>query len=970
MNDAAIKGDPGNRVPLCTYRLQFNSQFAFSQARQITEYLHELGIEDCYASPLFQAGPDSTHGYDICSFAALNPAIGSEADFSKWCAALQEQDMGLLVDMVPNHMGNDLSNRWWLDVLEKGPNSRYAAFFDINWQPLKSDIYNKVLLPTLGDHYGKVLLNGELKLGFEEGKFVVAYYDKKFPVALHSYPALLRKILARATGLSGEKLDQARPFEKLIEIPGQWQLGTEDSYCKIAEFEGELAQWQKSSQSFREGLRQLLKELKGKPNDRSSFDGLDALIRQQFYRLAYWRVGPEEINYRRFFDVTSLVSLKMEREEVFNATHDYLFSLIQQGFITGLRIDHPDGLWDPSQYFQRLQSKYRSLTPNANDKSSSHSSRNRPERPFYVVAEKILSGDEPLPLDWAVEGTTGYDYLNCLNGIFVNTDNEPAFTLLYEEFTGIRESFEDLMYRSKKWILEHSLYSEWISLCYRLKRIAQASRDTQDFSVRQLQAAIGEIAATFPVYRTYVRDGIQALPLHEQGYVEEAFLKARKRNASVDPAVWSFFQDMLLLKPPPGFDPGGCIECREFVMKFQQLSGPLMAKGLEDTAFYNYNRLVSLNEVGGSPEHFGVSPEAFHEYNRMRAELWPHSLSATATHDTKRGEDLRARLNVLSELPEEWRATVLHWRHLNQDKVAMVAGQPAPHPNDEYLLYQTLVGAWDPKEDAKRFRNRVSAYMEKAMKEAKARTTWTDPNPEYEAAVKQFIERVLDEARNSEFLNHFKAFQQRVAFFGLFNSLSQTLLKITTPGVPDFYQGTELWDLSLVDPDNRRPVDYNLRQELLADLKSRMQKGPQADLARQLLHSAESGQVKMFLVHAALQARRQFRSVFEHGSYVPLTASGPQQSHVFAFHTSFQNQSVLVVVPRLICTLTGGNPQAPLGQETWNDTLLDLSSTAVETTWHNLLTGESLKAQEQQGRGVLRLADVFASFPVAILHQR
>lgn len=950
---------------MSTYRIQFHRQYSISAAAEIVPYLAELGIGDCYASPLFQAGPESTHGYDICCFGNLNPGIGTEEEFRKLCGALRERGMGVLLDMVPNHMGNDLTNHWWVDVLEKGPHSRYATYFDINWQPLKSDLYNKVLLPTLGDHYGKVLLKGEMRLGFEAGRFFIAYYDKKFPIALHSYPPLLRKALEHEPSLKQERVEQARSFDKLMETPGQWQLGSDESYAKIAEFQAELGRWEKSSPGFRRGLGQVLQQFRGQSDNPGSFDALDALIQQQFYRLAYWRVGPEEINYRRFFDVTSLVSLKMEREEVFEASHRYLYELLGQELVTGLRIDHPDGLWDPKQYFERLQDRYRKLKGVAQARNAGSGK----EQALYVVAEKILTGDETLPADWPVAGTTGYDFLNYLNGIFVHQANEGAFDALYREFTGIDERFEDLVYRSKKWILTHSLYSEWVGLTHRLKRIALACRVSQDFTFRQLQKAIGEVAATFPVYRTYAREEISELPSHEQEYVREAVRLARERDPSVDEELWTFFQDLLLLRPPPGFEPGGCIECREFVMKFQQLSGPLMAKGLEDTAFYNYNRLVSLNEVGGSPEHFGVSPGQFHAYNRMRAEQWPHSLSATATHDTKRGEDLRARINVLSEAVSEWREKVLQWRDLNRDKKVEARGRPAPHPNDEYLFYQTLVGAWDPGEDMGKFRERVFAYMEKAMKEAKARTTWTEPDAEYEEAVKEFIGRVLEQSVNQAFWDSFRPFQAEVAYWGRFQSLAQTLLKVTAPGVPDFYQGTELWDLSLVDPDNRRPVDYKKRQELLQDLKSRLEKQSPEQVASELLAHPESGQAKMFVILMGLQARRRLRPCFENGSYEALGATGAGGEHIIAFKRSHGDQEVIVIAPRLLRTLSQGAKSLPHAQTLWKDTVLEVREGGAGTTFRNLITGETVNLRARQGRGEVRLAEVLKTFPVALLER-
>ncbi|HKQ37594.1 MAG TPA: malto-oligosyltrehalose synthase [Verrucomicrobiae bacterium] len=776
------------RVPVATYRLQFNHEFTFAAARESLDYLKQLGISDCYASPLFRAGAQSTHGYDICCFGELSPALGGLEGFRSFSGKARNRGLGLLLDMVPNHMGSALTNQWWVDVLKNGPRSDYAKFFDIDWDPPTPGLRNKVLLPVLEDHYWKVL--GKLHVTEENGEFVIAYHDQKFPIA---------------------------------------------------------------------------------PESKASLKHLHQLLQEQHYRLAYWRVAPHEINYRRFFDITELVSLRMEREEVFESTHKLLFDLIGEGLVTGLRIDHPDGLWDPKQYFERLQNR----------------------GPIYVLAEKILTGDEPLPGDWPVDGTTGYDFLNRLNGIFVDQRNEAAMTQVYQDVTGCTDDFADIVYASKKKVLAMSFQSEINTLAHHLKAKPQG----QDFTLADLRAAIAETAAAFPVYRTYATDRTDPDP---------KYIAAVKADG---PAM-QFVGDVLLMKIPD----------RQFVMKFQQLTGPVMAKGLEDTAFYNYNRLLSLNEVGGSPEKFGTSVEDFHRYNIEKQKHWPHSLLATATHDTKRGEDLRARLNVLSEMPEEWRGVVSKW----------IQPTRAPTANDQYMLFQTLVGAWDAGLEG--FADRICAFMTKAMREAKANTSWTDPNEEYERATLDFVRRLL--APGNPWWKEFEAFQSRVAFFGHYNSLSQVLLKMTSPGVPDFYQGTELWDFNLVDPDNRRPVDYKLRNELLLKLKR---------------NTPEES--KLFVIWRTLQFRNENRELFEKGDYVPI---GATIANVCAFARKQEDRTVIVIAPRLISNLCGGKLAAPLGA-VWKDATLGIEAAGLQ----NLFTGEIVSSN--------RLSEILKTFPIALL---
>lgn len=1002
------------RLPGATYRLQLNRYFTFEQALGILDYLRDLGISDIYASPLFQAGPESTHGYDICCFELVSASLGGREGLDRLAAGLRERDMGLLLDMVPNHMGNDQSNAWWLDVLEKGRRSQFAAFFDIDWRPIKSDLRDRVLLPVLEDHYARVLESGKLRLEFAEGGFFITYYDRRFPVAVESYATLLGEILADWPGE-----DQARTavgnLRALIQTLRPAKHRAASNRLEFSKVKEQLEQWRQTSGEFRQALGQMLQTYQGAPGKAPSFNKLHTLLQAQHYRLAWWKVGPEEINYRRFFDITELVSLRMELPEVFRASHELVFQLLQEGKVTGLRIDHPDGLWDPREYFERLQARWLRLQfgrprgkkaqalqaaiaawlrdqsalraqvnpqppPALPPSSTLHPpSSPRPSPPLYLLAEKILTGGESLPADWLIEGTTGYDFLQRVNGIFVQTTHREAFDRIYGQFGGELD-WSALVYAGKKRILDRSLISELKALTHRLQEIALATRYGLDFSCGQLQAGLAEVIATFPVYRTYLTLASTAPSPQELHHIVQAVQQARERNPRFDPAVFDFIQNLLLLQFPEDLDAPARALARAWVMKFQQLTGPVMAKGLEDTAFYNFNRLVSLNEVGGNPGEFGVTVEQFHQYNTAQARRWPHALLATATHDTKRGEDVRARLNVLSEMPGEWERAVQRWRQLNASKKARVDGQPAPHPNDEYLLYQTLVGAWPFRDGAVRgpeteraaletLRDRVAAYLLKAIKEAKARTSWTEPNPAYEDAMRQFIHALFDPSPTNEFQREFIPFQQRVAHFGQFNSLAQVLLKMTSPGVPDFYQGTELWDLALVDPDNRRPVDYGHRRDLLSRLQKHLPAREQdwPPFLKWLWQESPAGMVKLFVMARALHFRREHRLLFDFGEYLPLAAEGARREHLVAFARRLEDAALVAAAPRLVFGLLQGREQMPVGAEVWQDTWLSLPFIRPGARCRNIFTRERVPVAEQAGAPGCAAADVFATFPLALL---
>lgn len=949
--------DAVSKWPGATYRLQFNGSFGFAAAAAIVPYLRELGITHCYASPIFEAPAGSTHGYDVCNFDRINPALGAPQEFELFLAALKTNRLGLILDMVPNHMGNDLKNAWWRDVLEWGPQSRFANYFDIDWEspnPAESppDSKPKVLLPILEDHFATVLEAGKFQLSLSGGLFVIGYHDRRLPLAPSSYGLLLSAI--------AEWLGQNDPAGDLRERVAGLTHGIEQAAERadpdnLHALQQQLQQLEGKSKRFRAATEAALGQFNGTIGQPASFDRLHQLLLGQNYRLAFWRIGSEELNYRRFFDVTELVSLKMELPEVFRDSHCFVFKLLADEQVSGLRIDHPDGLWDPKGYFDRLQESYARIRSLPADAATADN------KPLYVVAEKILSDDEPIPGDWAIHGTTGYEFLNVLNGLFVDSSNEPHFNRVYREFSGKDKTFAATVYASKKRVLEKSLISEVNALTRRLKAIADRSRYSQDFTSAHLRRVLTEVIVCFPVYRTYVTEQTREIPPCQQQYIHQAVEAARPRLSDLHLPMLDFLRDLLLLKFPRDLSDDARKSCRQFILKFQQLTGPAAAKGVEDTAFYRCHRLISLNEVGGNPARFGVSVEDFHRFNSRRAATFPHSLLGTSTHDTKRGEDVRATINVLSEIPLEWEKALRRWRDLNVSRKQTGAPKSFPDANDQYLFYQNLIGAWPPTIETPTpdFRDRLTSYLLKAIKEAKSNTSWTEPNAAYESATKEFVEAVLDPA-NQEFLKDFSTFQSTVAFFGRLNSLSQLLLKITSPGVPDFYQGAELWDLNLVDPDNRRPVDYQLRQGMLAQIK-RSTATP--DYLRDLTDAgAQSGLIKLFATHRALRSRTEHRDLFDHGEYIPLAVEGSRKRHICAFARKSDSQIAIVVVPRLLWSLMNGRLELPSTEAIWADTRILLpfrNSSGI-----NIFTGEEIRTD---GPGALSAARALSHFPIALL---
>jgi (1->4)-alpha-D-glucan 1-alpha-D-glucosylmutase len=988
--------------PVATYRLQFNATFTFAHARKLVPYLHALGISTCYASPYLKARPGSMHGYDTVDHRALHPEIGSPADYAAFVQAVHASGMGHILDIVPNHMGiAGGDNAWWMDVLENGPSSSYATFFDIDWQPLKAELHHKVLLPVLGEQYGTVLENQELQVSYDAGSFLLHYYAHHFPIAPRSTTVLLQACLPTLLERLGDTHPHTQELQSIMTAVGYLPERTETDPERLAEryrekeiIKRRLAALYDACPALQEAMTQTLHAFNGTRGMPHSFDRLDALLEEQAYRLSFWRVAADEINYRRFFDINDLAGLRIEDPVVFAATHDFILQLLAEGSITGVRIDHPDGLLDPMGYFQRLQQTYvmrqcqRLLAPLPAAAETDTAAvaeallarfaamtAEQPQapmaRPLYMVVEKILASHEHLPAAWPVHGTTGYDFLNHLNGLFVDSANAPAFRELYAACTGESVVFHDVLYTAKQLILETAMASELHMLGAHLDRISETHRQWRDFTRNSLIAALREVIACFPVYRTYIGPEATAISAADRAVINSAMAEARRRNPAMSAAVFDYVHDVLRLYSPASHTAEMQQEQRLFVQRFQQLTGPIMAKGLEDTAFHRYTLLLSLNEVGGNPDQFGCAVADFHQRNRERQQHWPCTLLATATHDTKRGEDVRARLNVLSELPRQWRARLRRWHRLNRRHRTLIDGQPAPDRQEEYLLYQTLLGAYPlaphTPEGMAVFRERMQVYMRKALREAKRHTSWLTPHAAYEQAMDVFIEALLDDTGSQRFLEDFGALHQTVAQYGMWNSLAQTLVKLTAPGVPDMYQGTELWDLSLVDPDNRRPVDYALRQQYLAELQQRSQASGQLELGRELLRARHDGRIKLYVIWQGLTYRRAQPQVFLEGAYVPLAACGSKREHVCAFARVHSTAAVLVLVPRLIVGLLPPGQEAPLGPAVWDDTMVALPESLRGRSYRHLFTGETVAVVTSEGRPALPLAAVFGTFPVAML---
>ncbi len=945
------------RFPISTYRLQLSGCFRFEDARAIVSYLNQLGISDIYTSPILKARRGSLHGYDTTDPLSLNPELGGEQAFDELVRALKANDMGLLLDIVPNHLAASSDNTWWMDVLENGRASPYVAYFDIDWAPVGDTRQYRVLLPILASHYHEALASGEIRLGLLDADLVVWCHDIRLPIAVKSY----RHVISHRLSSFGDNIGTDHPaFRQLAKLLEDIQ--------RLPDIAGlhplEAARGQSERQLVKESFRRLLNSSEeardfilenvalftSKSSDPRDFAPLDEILAEQAYELAFWRTGLKEINYRRFFDVSDLIGVRTEDPSVFEATHALVQKLVRSGSATGLRIDHVDGLYDPLQYLSRLQNHLRPEAETTGGKPG-----------FYVIVEKILNGDETLPAEWSVFGTTGYDFLRTVGGISVDADGMQALEAADSRSIGDTHAFDDLVYNKKRQVINELFAGELRSLGRRLARLAEMAQSEDALSLSHLTKVLAAVTASLHVYRTYVRNAEPSS--QDKRQLEHAFREARQREPDLDGPSLSFLQRVLLLDFPSDLTNENRGDWLDFVMRWQQFTGPIMAKGFEDTALYDYSRLVSLNEVGGNPGAASSSVEEFHSANLVRQASWPLTMNATSTHDTKRSEDVRARINVISEISGSWEDCLARWIKWNQSHKQNVDGEPVPEPDMESLIYQTLIGAWPLlTEELPAFRERFEAYVLKAAREAKAHTSWISANPEYERALLAFLDSILDSSDQNRFLTDFADFQSRVAYYGALNSLAQVVLKATSPGVPDFYQGQELWDLSLVDPDNRRPVDFQKRIRYLDDFV-RGGSLPRSPLVRELLSSWHDGRIKLYVTYKALSVRRAHRQLFVEGRYVPLEAKGPRREHVCAFARCHGNEWVLTVVPRLMTALVdAGAP--PVGEPVWGEGTLTLPEGAPDR-WRDAFTDKTVMTSPASRE--LPLSLVFREFPVALL---
>jgi (1->4)-alpha-D-glucan 1-alpha-D-glucosylmutase len=927
--------DSGSRpIPRATYRLQFHKEFGFRDVAALAPYLARLGISHVYASPYLKARPGSTHGYDIVDHARLNPELGDEVAFREMVAALRANGLGQVLDFVPNHMGvGGADNPWWLDVLEWGLESEYAGWFDIDWDPDPRYLRGKLLVPFLGDQYGAVLESGQLLLRFEPetGGFAVwAYGTHKLPICPLDYQRLL----------GDEDPELERLGDAFSGLP-EWRPRVAQ---RAKDLQAELATLARDRGDVREAVQAAVGRINGEPGRLETWRGLDSLIQDQHWRTAHFRVAADDINYRRFFNINELAGLRMELPELFDHAHRLVFDLLREGVLDGLRIDHVDGLLDPKDYLRRL--------------------RKHAPRPLYLIVEKILARHEALREDWPVEGTTGYEFANLVLGVLVDPSGEKSFTQGYAAFANDHRPFAEIVRDCKVRIMLNEMASELNVLARDAARVARQNPRTADFTRNILYRALKEIVACFPVYRTYV-DGATEPSEADRRDIDWAVAHARRNETDVDPSVFDFLHRLLttdlVAEPRSGFSRQAVAR---FAMRVQQYSGPVMAKGLEDTAFYRYNRFVALNEVGGHPDLFGVPLTAFHKANAQRAERWSQAMLSTSTHDTKRGEDTRARLAVLAEIPDEWARQVHVWSRILRARSGDIEGTAPPDRNDEYLFYQLLLGAWPAElsavgipapEELRSFAERLEGAMVKSIREAKLHSTWASPNTDYEEAMLGFVRDALDISRPNAFLGAFLPFQERVARLGVHNSLVQTTLKLTLPGMPDIYQGAELWDLSLMDPDNRRPVDYGVRIRLLGEMSAILERDRRSPMLS-MVDDWQDGCVKLTLIAILLARRRDHPALFAQGGYEPLAATGPKADHICAFARSHQADALLVAAARFPARLEA--------DPAWTGTEIPWPQAVAGTTrWRELLSGQVI---ERRGEAVGAEA-VLGYLPIAVL---
>lgn len=942
--DASVTSPERNWAPLSTYRLQLNAGFRFVDSAAIVEYLAALGIGAIYTSPYFRARAGSMHGYDVIDHNALNPEIGTPEEHRRLILAMQERGIAHILDFVPNHMGiGGVQNPWWTDVMQWGEASPYAKYFDIDWHPPRSDLEGKVLLPFLGDHYGSAIERGDITPVFDPqlGTFGVAYFDRLYPLAPSSYAPLLRRAAEIAEpGLSRPLGVLAASFEGV-----EHGAGARETFEHLCDRVKTLA----ASAEGLAAIRRALDDWHPIEGNGAAADRLDALLDRQHYRLSSWRVSLSEINYRRFFDINDLAGLRVEDAEVLAQTHRLAFEMLADGRLQGLRIDHVDGLFDPAAYCRLLH-----------DRAALLGYRQ------YLVVEKVLARFEQLRDAWNVDGTTGYDFMNAVNALFVDSRAEFAFDRIYRDFAAIAQPFDEIAYEAKHHVMRTQLASELSVLANLFYRVARTDRRSSDYTYDGLREAVAEVIASFPVYRTYVTS--ESVAEEDRHFIEWAVVVARKRSTVLDDPIFDFIRDVLTASvtslPNARYDR---TEVLHLAMKFQQFTPPVMAKAVEDTAFYRYVRLLSLNEVGGDPQRFGTTVAAFHRFNQNAAKRHPHGMLATATHDHKRGEDARLRIDALSEMPGRWRRALRAFGRLVK-KSTYVDSAAAPSANDRYALYQTLLGTWPaawedspPADELSAYLDRVEQWFGKAMREAKTHSSWANPNLAYEEGAVNYLRRLFDTGTLPIFMRDFAPLARDLALVGMVSSLAQTTLKLTSPGVPDLYQGCELWDLSLVDPDNRRPVDFDLRARVLTEMQERAERGGRLDLAKDLLREWRDGRIKFFAIWQLLQLRKRRAKTFLGRDYRHLGCGGPYRDRIVAF----TRDRLVVAVPRLVYRIL----------RTSDDGLPALGFTAEYISlpqkfprrFVNVLTGEPVDALAGASRTRLIAADLFRTLPVAVL---
>jgi len=909
-------------IPLATYRLQLTADFNFDAAAAIVPYLEALGISHVYASPFTTARKGSTHGYDVVDHTRLNPDLGGEAGFERFSAALKQHDLGLILDFVPNHVGvHYADNPWWLDMLEWGPASPRAASFDVDWEQLPYRKRGGVLLPILGDPYGEALERGEIELRYDasEGSFSCWYYEHRLPIAPERYGEVLRILVKEAGAESTEAGKQ------ILALASRYRGLRHPNRNEAPAFKAEL----KAIAGAAEIIAQGLSAYRAAQDRPAQTLALHHLLERQHYKLGHWRLASSDINYRRFFDVNSLAGLRVENAETFEAAHRLVRRLIAEGKLQGLRLDHIDGLRDPAQYFQRLRRLIRQAQGGDGN-------------PLYVVIEKILGEDEKLQRFPGISGTTGYEWMNVLTHLLIDPKGLDSLDEIWRQVSNQPPQLDPVLEAAKRRVLETLLASEFTVLTRLLTRIANGHYSTRDYSADSLRQALELYVMHFPVYRTYITAA--GPTAHDRALIEQTIAQAREEWFAADDGIFDFLRDVLTLDLlGPGRPPHSAPRVRRFALKLQQFTGPLMAKSLEDTAFYRYHRLLALNEVGGDPSAKALAIPVFHAMMQTRAKEWPHGMTATATHDTKRGEDARTRLAALNEIPDEWTSTVSRWKLLNAPHLVLKGAKRAPTASREYMLYQTLLGAWPIEGADESFVERIQAYALKAVREAKQETSWLNPQAAYEDGLKTFIARILDDSISGEFLEELSALARRVALLGALNSLNQLTLKATLPGLPDFYQGAEFWDLSLVDPDNRRAVDFVARADALAALHT-------PDWER-LAQSWSDGHLKLAWTAHLLKMRNALAEVFTEGDYQPLEVNGPHRDHIIAFARRRGRNAAIVVTGRWFAPFTQAGRTWPKADAF--DATVNVSGFAVE--------GDADAGTE------IRASSLFQQLPAAVL---